>query len=190
MRYCPSLAQKPKPATSETNSSTSKKFDPFENPEDELLISPVPTASPQYTLVLNKYPIIQNHFILATKQNKPQTYLLEKEDIHTTFQCLREWTSQHNPTAKLFGFFNSGEHSGASQPHRHVQFLSEEDMTVNESNGLSWSLLVESNLSDTEPILQGTEIAKHFHIQVLILRECNFSTPSRSPPILIVAGSC
>lgn len=75
--------------------------------------------------MLNKYPVIPNHFILATKANKPQTHLLESDDLYLSYTCLRAWEEDKH---SLFAFFNSGEHSGASQPHRHLQFLPVEDM--------------------------------------------------------------
>lgn len=94
---------------------------------------------------MNKYPIIAEHFILATKQNKQQTHKLEKADLETAYQCLKEWQGQtHDGQSKrLFAFFNSGEHSGASQPHRHLQFLPVEDMQGGEA-GRGWSLLADS----------------------------------------------
>lgn len=69
--------------------------------------------------------MIPNHFILATKDNKPQTHLLESDDLYLSHACLRAWEDAGH---SLFAFFNSGEHSGASQPHRHLQFLPVEDM--------------------------------------------------------------
>jgi len=76
-------------------------------------------------LVLNKFPIIAGHFILATKDYKEQTDDLEELDLEATFACLRLWEEGNGSSrsTKLFAFFNSGEHSGASQPHRHIQFL-------------------------------------------------------------------
>lgn len=81
--------------------------------------------NPSHNIVLNKYPVIPNHFILATKDNKPQTHLLEGDDLYLSYACLDAWEGTKH---SLFAFFNSGEHSGASQPHRHLQFLPVEDM--------------------------------------------------------------
>ena len=82
--------------------------------------------------MLNKYPVIPQHFILATKAFKQQTYLLEQSDLDATFSCIKAWEESDDPGTRvdrrLFAFFNSGEHSGASQPHRHVQFLPMEEM--------------------------------------------------------------
>ncbi|KPI36152.1 5',5'''-P-1,P-4-tetraphosphate phosphorylase 2 [Cyphellophora attinorum] len=126
LRYCPALGKKP---TDDKGATPAKKtkFDPFEDPSVELLVARIPAANHKYNLVLNKYPVIPNHFILATKVNLPQTDLLDPEDLATAYACLRAWRDDHSsdPTEDndLFAFFNSGPDSGASQPHRHIQFL-------------------------------------------------------------------
>ncbi|KAK2865028.1 hypothetical protein FQN49_003982 [Arthroderma sp. PD_2] len=146
LRYCPALAVKPintppqPPSTSSSDAKPKPKIDPFENPHTDLLIAQIPASDPSHILVLNKFPVIPNHFILATKAFKPQTHLLEADDLHAAFTCLKEWekpadgqngerdTQAPEQQKRLFAFFNSGEHSGASQPHRHLQFLPVEDM--------------------------------------------------------------
>lgn len=94
------------------------------------------SGDPTHLLVLNKFPVIPNHFILATKAFKPQTALLEEDDLEMAYACLKAWAAGDNDAdaasrggrRRLFGFFNSGDASGASQPHRHLQFLPIEDM--------------------------------------------------------------
>lgn len=97
--------------------------------------------------MLNKFPVIPNHFILATKPFKEQTDILEKEDLEVTYACLKAW-SEDAPQGyalasqrRLFAFFNSGEYSGASQPHRHLQFLPVEAMRGSESD--PWTPLID-----------------------------------------------
>lgn len=93
--------------------------------------------------MLNKFPVIPNHFIVATKPFKEQTDVLEKEDLAVTYACLKAWSEDQsaNPQRRLFAFFNSGEHSGASQPHRHLQFLPVEAMRASESD--PWTPLID-----------------------------------------------
>lgn len=102
-----------------------KKFDPFDNPTGDLFIAAVPVQEPTHVLVLNKFPIISNHFILATKVFKQQTDDLEMIDLDVTYACLKAWEegNEAEKSKRLFAFFNSGTYSGASQPHRHIQFL-------------------------------------------------------------------
>lgn len=113
------------PKSDKPDKKADKKVDPFENPKGDLLVAEVPVDSPTHVLVLNKFPIIEGHFILATKEFKEQTDDLEISDLEATFQCLQAWEENNESTRSkaLFAFFNSGPHSGASQPHRHIQFL-------------------------------------------------------------------
>lgn len=145
LRYCPALAKKPtatpKPEASDghpppATTTTTKKPDPFENPSAELLIAQIPAQKPAYNLVLNKFPVIPDHFILATREWKSQTDLLEKGDLEATYACVKTWAGAGAGAGKkLFAFFNSGEESGASQPHRHIQFLPVEAMMQQEGEG-------------------------------------------------------
>lgn len=124
------------------------------------MIAHFPPESPSHALVLNKFPVIPNHFILATKEWKAQTDLLEKEDLDATYACLRAWGDNDNDNdngngrtgngtqnpeiipsqSRLFAFFNSGEDSGASQPHRHLQFLPVEAMRADSE---AWNPLID-----------------------------------------------
>ncbi|KIX01563.1 uncharacterized protein Z518_09289 [Rhinocladiella mackenziei CBS 650.93] len=141
LRYCPALAQKPK--AEESKDSKSPKFDPFADPPAELLIAKIPGDRASHKLVLNKFPVIHNHFIIATEANKPQTDMLEEDDLCLTHACLRAWNDgpEEGSSSRLFAFFNSGEHSGASQSHRHLQFLPVEDMSG--PNADEWDLLID-----------------------------------------------
>ena len=160
MRYCPALAKKPIGVPQTGNDRDKKpKTDPFENPSPELLVTEFPKSSPSYVVVLNKYPIIQNHFILATKTSKPQTDLLEENDLGVAYACLKAWSpdSKTKSLGQLFAFFNSGEHSGASQAHRHLQFLPVEDMRASATD--DWTLLIDQEVSRSgsgAPIYQNT----------------------------------
>lgn len=89
------------------------------------------------------------------------------DDLHAAFECLRAWSDSNaidrsdapsglkpSPGGKrtgrrLFAFFNSGEESGASQPHRHLQFLPVEAMR--DASG-EW-----------EPLIDLVEESNHDH---------------------------
>ncbi|KAH7402757.1 Ap4A phosphorylase-like protein II [Pyrenochaeta sp. MPI-SDFR-AT-0127] len=147
LRYCPTLAKKPTPQR--VVGTPKQKIDPFENPSLDLHIADIPSTNPTHLLVLNKFPIIAEHFILATKSNKKQTHVLEQDDLEATYACLKAW--QEGPGGeqkRLFAFFNSGDHSGASQPHRHLQFLPVEKMLDREAAS-SWDLLTDLILSES-----------------------------------------
>lgn len=108
-----------------------------------MVIADVPPSSPSHYLMLNKFPIIPGHFMLVTKANKAQTQKLEQDDIEAVYSCLRSWAEDDDDenARELFAFFNSGEHSGASQAHRHVQFIPVEGMAA-DIPGRSWKLLM------------------------------------------------
>ncbi|OCK81117.1 bis-tetraphosphatase [Lepidopterella palustris CBS 459.81] len=152
LRYCPSLAKKPKVQKDEAPRTTN--LDPFDNPPSHLLIANIPAINPTHLLVLNKFPIIPEHFILATKIHKQQTHLLEQEDLEATYACLKAWESgeAHGRRRRLFAFFNSGGNSGASQPHRHLQFLPVDSMQEGSSRG--WEMLIDV-ISATPPSPQN-----------------------------------
>ncbi|KAJ4374267.1 bifunctional AP-4-A phosphorylase/ADP sulfurylase [Neocucurbitaria cava] len=148
LRYCPALAKKPVPK--QADATPKQKIDPFDNPPAALHIADVPTSNPTHLLVLNKFPIIAGHFILATKSNKKQTHVLEQDDLEATYACLKAWQEGSGGKQKRsFAFFNSGEHSGASQPHRHLQFLPVENMRDGEAAS-GWDLLIDLVLSGTK----------------------------------------
>ncbi|PFH63108.1 hypothetical protein XA68_17752 [Ophiocordyceps unilateralis] len=112
LRFSPAFADKPKkPKTS------SPPTDPFANPPASLYVGSV---GPGHYVVLNKFAIVAEHFILATNEFQKQTELLALADLEATMACVRAYKQTKRG---LFAFFNSGEHSGASQPHRHIQLL-------------------------------------------------------------------
>ncbi|KAF8251643.1 hypothetical protein K440DRAFT_637588 [Wilcoxina mikolae CBS 423.85] len=111
LRFCPSLLRKPQ------STPAIPKPNPFLPPHPGLLI---PATIPGYNLVLNRFPIIPHHFLLCTSTFEPQSAPLRPEDVTAVYNILNSWDS---PEERLYGFFNSGPHSGASQPHRHVQFF-------------------------------------------------------------------
>lgn len=122
-----------------------KKPDPFENPSPDLLIAQVPRSNATHNLILNKYPVIAQHFILATQEYRAQTHFLDQDDLNISYACLKAW-ERGAPNKRLFAFFNSGLHSGSSQSHRHIQFLPVEEMRGNDST--LWEPLIDSVYED------------------------------------------
>ncbi|TGO57129.1 hypothetical protein BCON_0069g00230 [Botryotinia convoluta] len=150
LRYSPALAHKPK--ADKPKDTSQKPFNPFLKPSLSLLVAEFGS----HNLVLNKFPVIPDHFILSTKKFEEQTHLLEEADLKAAYDCLE---SYHAEGKELFGFFNSGEHSGASQPHRHIQFLPVESMRTGLEKELEWSLLIDSLVETPAPELPFTYFA-------------------------------
>ncbi|KAG4025917.1 hypothetical protein MFRU_048g00290 [Monilinia fructicola] len=157
LRYSPALAHKPK--SEKPKDTTQKPFNPFLHPPKSLLIAEVDS----HNLVLNKFPIIPDHFILATKEFKEQTHLLEEADIGVAYECLKSYRVEGE---ELFGFFNSGDHSGASQPHRHVQFLPVESMKTGLGQESQWSLLSDGLSGIPAPELPFTYFAASLPVDI------------------------
>ncbi|CAG9943979.1 unnamed protein product [Clonostachys rosea f. rosea IK726] len=131
LRFSPALANKPKGPPRDPTTTPQKPFDPFENPPAALKVADL---GPAHFLVLNKFAVVPEHFILATTPFKPQTHVLEPDDLEATLACIEaydavaeteEATSSGGGKSEqgLYAFFNCGDHSGASQPHRHIQLL-------------------------------------------------------------------
>lgn len=78
---------------------------------------------------MNKFAVVPEHFILSTNEFKPQTHVLEPADLEATLACIEAYEDARRCDEDasggdgLYAFFNCGEHSGASQPHRHIQLL-------------------------------------------------------------------
>ncbi|ESZ90602.1 hypothetical protein SBOR_9010 [Sclerotinia borealis F-4128] len=157
LRYSPALAHKPK--SDKPKDTSQKSFDPFLKPPKSLLVAEIGS----HNIVLNKYPVIPDHFILATKEFKKQTYLLEEADLVAAYDCLK---SYHAGGEELFGFFNSGDHSGASQPHRHIQFLPVESMRTGLGQELEWSPLADHLAEIPAPELPFTYFAATLPINI------------------------
>lgn len=154
LRYCPALSKKPGASKPESGASQPKsKPDPFENPTG-LLVTRLPDQSHgTHNLVLNKYPVIPRHSILSTTKFKKQTDFLEDQDLEVTYSCLQLWEAESTDEvmSRLFAFFNSGEHSGASQNRRHLQFLPVSDMMGPDSQKPEWQPLIDLLMMEPLP---------------------------------------
>jgi len=93
--------------------------------------------------VLNKFAIVPEHAILATSAFRPQTHLLDSTDLAAARACIAAYREAEEGQ-ELFVFYNCGPHSGASQPHRHLQMLPVASMRKGidgQGGGASWELL-------------------------------------------------
>lgn len=94
------------------NSEYGPRVNPF-IPWDKPL--EVKSLSDKHVVILNKYPVQLGHMLLITKQWKPQSGWLDKDDFNEIINIEKD-------TNGLW-FFNSSKEAGASQPHRHIQLL-------------------------------------------------------------------
>jgi len=113
VRLTRSLANKP--VQLDPASTGTKQQDPFAPPYNAAMH--VGDVTPTHTAILNKYYVQPNHFILATKAFVHQTQPLDRADFAAIWTVLRE--------LPFLAFFNCGDQSGASQPHKHIQLVPE-----------------------------------------------------------------
>lgn len=110
----PQLEKKPSP---KTEADTTTKQSPWLPPDESLLVETLD----DYSVVLNKYPVVRNHCLLVSKEHIPQALPLGEEDWATAIELLR--TLNKESKTRHVGFFNSGVESGASVDHKHIQFV-------------------------------------------------------------------
>jgi len=87
-------------------------FNPFLPPEPALTLGPIGT---QHVAILNKFPVSERHLVLARTEFFEQATPLEHED----FAALAHLLSASGG----LGFHNGGTQAGASQRHKHVQWM-------------------------------------------------------------------
>ncbi|KAG6034755.1 hypothetical protein E4U19_005522 [Claviceps sp. Clav32 group G5] len=150
LRFSPALAKKSAGKSQSSSSSppshSQSIVDPFAHPSPSLFLSDLGDA---HYLVLNRFAVVSGHFILATRAFRPQNHVLEEADLEAAMACIKAYGQPQtqpkeagNDHDGLFAFFNSGEHSGASQPHRHLQFLPVDQMREGlGSEESSWGIL-------------------------------------------------
>ena len=94
------------------NSGTVTPRNPF-LPHDPALF--VADVSETHLGLLNKYPVIDHHLLIVTRQFEDQEQLLSRADFDALWTCLSEFNG--------LGFYNGGVKAGASQPHKHLQLV-------------------------------------------------------------------
>ncbi|MBE9256860.1 MULTISPECIES: DUF4922 domain-containing protein [Dolichospermum] len=91
---------------------TGKEFNPFLPYEEALFVADI---SPTHVCILNKFNVVDYHFLIITRAFEPQESLLTLEDFTAMWACLAEFAG--------LVFYNGGKLAGASQPHKHLQIV-------------------------------------------------------------------
>ena len=90
-------------------------FNPFLNPDPELTVGPVGDA---HVAILNKFPLCARHLVLARQVFEEQLLPLARSDFAALAALMGE--------AGGIGLYNGGTAAGASQRHKHVQWMPED----------------------------------------------------------------
>lgn len=120
MRYSvslvPSLSEKPE------FGQTAEGDDPLANSEPELTVLEDLDGSGELKLVLNKYPVTENHSLLITNKFKNQLDALSPEELTTAYRLVCKMDNEDENKRHLV-IYNSGPASGSSQSHKHLQLV-------------------------------------------------------------------
>ena len=90
--------------------STTNPFLPY----DERMF--VADVAPRHVCLLNKFPVLDEHVLIVTREFEEQTDALTKDDFEALWAVLGELGG--------LGFYNAGAPAGASQRHKHLQVTS------------------------------------------------------------------
>ncbi|MCO6457326.1 MAG: hypothetical protein J5I93_18665 [Pirellulaceae bacterium] len=75
----------------------------------------VADAGPRHVCLLNKFPVVEHHLLIVTRQFERQESPLTLDDFAAWRRCLEQYPS--------LGFYNGGREAGASQRHKHLQLV-------------------------------------------------------------------
>lgn len=99
-----------------------KSQNPFEQPEPELTIISEYGQKNEFKVIFNKFPVVAEHFMLVTREFVTQNSPLLPSDLVAIYSILQELHTSCDGK-QWFSFYNCGPQSGASQPHKHIQFM-------------------------------------------------------------------
>ena len=102
-----------KPKANKVSDGTWKN--PFLPPDKDLFVC---SLSDTHSLVLNKFNITPHHVIIITNEFVQQEEPLSRADFAATWRVVDSM-----PGLGGMAFFNCGNISGASQPHKHIQCI-------------------------------------------------------------------
>ncbi|KAG6813365.1 hypothetical protein H0H92_011631 [Tricholoma furcatifolium] len=78
----------------------------------------------KYAVLLNKFSLVPDHFLLVTEAFQSQASPLMPVDLKQAYLLL---VAARKAGKRYFAFYNCGDYSGASQPRKHIQFIPVED---------------------------------------------------------------
>lgn len=112
VRWVSSLSAKDAAKVAIPGGPRDPNFNPFLVPEPALTVGPV---GEHHLAILNKFPVSSRHLVLARRQFQEQQSPLTLDD----FAALSIIMSKSGG----LGFYNGGTAAGASQRHKHVQWI-------------------------------------------------------------------
>ena len=89
---------------------------PFLPYDPELFVADLP---PAHVCLLNKFNVVDHHVLVVTREYERQTRPLNQGDFAALAICMLDGTRFSEGLA----FYNGGEAAGASQSHKHLQWV-------------------------------------------------------------------
>ncbi|CCM01925.1 uncharacterized protein FIBRA_03998 [Fibroporia radiculosa] len=130
IRLCPALQKKPHLPTPHFEVAAqleSSRPDPFSPPYvPNLYLGELrdEEEGAEYVVLFNKYSVVPHHILMVTKEYQSQTSPLHPSDLVQAYRLL---IAGQKAGRRFFAFYNCGDLSGASQPHKHIQLIPLED---------------------------------------------------------------
>ena len=118
-------------------------FNPFLNPDPELTVGPIGTG---HVVILNKFPLCDRHLVLARRAFEEQLLPL----AHSDFAALAEIMIE----AGGIGLYNGGTAAGASQRHKHVQWMPDTEGNASLRLFAAGPSLARGRAAATDPLLR------------------------------------
>ena len=112
VRWVSSLAVKDAAGVAIPGGPRDPDFNPFLNPDPELTVG---TLGDAHVVILNKFPLCDRHLVLARRSFEEQLLPL----THSDFAALAIIMGEAGGT----GLYNGGAAAGASQRHKHLQWI-------------------------------------------------------------------
>ena len=88
------------------------KKNPFLPCDPDLFVADI---SATHRCLLNKYTVLTDHLLIVTRNFEHQEAWLTRQDFQAMWTCMAEFDG--------LGFYNGGIGAGASQPHKHLQYV-------------------------------------------------------------------
>lgn len=114
VRWVSSLAVKDAAKVAIPGGPRDPNFNPFLNPDPALTVGALGDA---HIVILNKFPLCERHLVLARREFEEQLQPLARSDFAALATIMAE--------AGGIGLYNGGTAAGASQRHKHVQWMPE-----------------------------------------------------------------
>lgn len=112
VRVVDNLKRKAKASKKQKKSQNEADFNPFLPYDPNLFVADI---SETHLVLLNKFNVMDHHFLIITRKFEAQETWLNLQDFEALWQCLFEVDG--------LGFYNGGTLAGSSQRHKHLQVV-------------------------------------------------------------------